>query len=40
MVEIRLDYIRRQINLKRLLRDECPVIATCRPGGPGEMGGE
>ncbi|MGM0487187.1 MAG: type I 3-dehydroquinate dehydratase [Planctomycetota bacterium] len=31
LVEIRLDYIRRQINLKRLLRDRlCPVIATCR----------
>ncbi len=31
MVEIRLDYIRRQINLKRLFRDRaCPVIATCR----------
>ncbi len=33
LVEIRLDYIRRQINLKRLLRDRgCPVIATCRRG--------
>lgn len=31
LVEIRLDYIRRQINLKRLLSDRgCPVIATCR----------
>jgi len=31
LVEIRLDYIRRDINLKRLLRDRpCPVIATCR----------
>ena len=31
LVEIRLDYIRRQIDLKRLLRDRaCPVIATCR----------
>ena len=31
LVEIRLDYIRRQINLKRLFRDRgCPVIATCR----------
>jgi 3-dehydroquinate dehydratase/shikimate dehydrogenase len=31
LVEIRLDYIRRQINLKRLLRDRgCQVIATCR----------
>jgi 3-dehydroquinate dehydratase / shikimate dehydrogenase len=31
LVEIRLDYIRRQINLKRLLRERaCPVIATCR----------
>jgi 3-dehydroquinate dehydratase/shikimate dehydrogenase len=31
LVEIRLDYIRREINLKRLLRDRgCPVIATCR----------
>lgn len=31
MVEIRLDYIRRQINLKRLFQDRsCPVIATCR----------
>ena len=31
LVEIRLDYIRRDINLKRLLRDRpCPVIMTCR----------
>ncbi len=31
LVEIRLDYIRRQINLKRLFQDRsCPVIATCR----------
>ena len=31
LVEIRLDYIRRQINLKRLFRERgCPVIATCR----------
>ncbi len=31
LVEFRLDYIRRSINLKRLLRDRpCPVIATCR----------
>ena len=31
MVELRLDYIRRQINLKRLLRDRlCPMIMTCR----------
>lgn len=31
LVELRLDYIRRDINLKRLLRDRpCPVIATCR----------
>lgn len=31
LVEIRLDYIRRQINMQRLLRDRLsPVIATCR----------
>ena len=31
MVEIRLDYIRRQINLKRLFKERaCPIIATCR----------
>ena len=31
LVEIRLDYIRRQVNLKRLFRDRgCPVIVTCR----------
>ncbi len=31
LVELRLDYIRRAVNLKRLLRDRpCPVIATCR----------
>lgn len=31
LVEIRLDYIRRTINLKRLMRDQpCPIIATCR----------
>lgn len=31
LVELRLDYIRREINLKRLLRDRpCPVIVTCR----------
>ncbi len=31
LVEIRLDYIRRQINLKRLFRERgCPVIVTCR----------
>ena len=31
LVELRLDYIRRAVNLKRLLNDRpCPVIATCR----------
>lgn len=31
IVELRLDYIRRSINIKRLLRDRpCPIIATCR----------
>ncbi len=31
LVEIRLDYIRRQVNLKRLFRDRpSPIIATCR----------
>ncbi len=31
LVEIRLDYIRRQINLKRLFKERaCPIIATCR----------
>lgn len=31
LVELRLDYIRRDVNLKRLLADRpCPVIATCR----------
>lgn len=31
LVELRLDYIRRAINLKRLMENSpCPVIATCR----------
>jgi 3-dehydroquinate dehydratase/shikimate dehydrogenase len=31
LVELRLDYIRRSVNLKRLLKDkQCPVLATCR----------
>lgn len=31
LVELRLDYIRRAVNLKRLLADRlCPVVATCR----------
>lgn len=31
LVELRLDYIRRPVNLKRLLDDRpCPVVATCR----------
>jgi 3-dehydroquinate dehydratase/shikimate dehydrogenase len=31
LVELRLDYIRRDVNLKRLLDDRpCPVIITCR----------
>ena len=31
LVELRLDYIRRPVNLKRLLENRhCPVIATCR----------
>ena len=31
LVELRLDYIRRSVNLKRLLADrQCPVVATCR----------
>jgi 3-dehydroquinate dehydratase/shikimate dehydrogenase len=31
LVELRLDYIRRAVNLKRLLKDrQCPVVATCR----------
>ena len=31
LVELRLDYIRRAVNLKRLLNDrQCPIIATCR----------
>ena len=31
LVELRLDFLRREINLKRLLQDRpCPVIATCR----------
>ncbi len=31
LVELRLDYIRRSVNLKRLLHDrKCPVVATCR----------
>lgn len=31
LVELRLDYIRRDVNLKRLLADRpCPVIVTCR----------
>ena len=31
LVELRLDYIRRSVNLKRLLSDRpCPAIATCR----------
>jgi len=31
LVELRLDYIKRAVNLKRLLTDRpCPVVATCR----------
>ncbi|MDP6447110.1 MAG: shikimate dehydrogenase [Pirellulaceae bacterium] len=31
LVELRLDYIRRAVNLKRLLQNRpCPVVATCR----------
>ncbi len=31
LAELRLDYIRRPVNMKRLLADKpCPVIATCR----------
>ncbi|MEL7498574.1 MAG: shikimate dehydrogenase [Planctomycetota bacterium] len=31
LVELRLDYIRRAVNLRRLLDDrQCPVVATCR----------
>ena len=31
LVELRLDYIRRPVNLRRLLDDRaCPIIATCR----------
>ena len=31
LVELRLDYLKRVVNLKRLLRDRaCPVIVTCR----------
>ena len=31
LVELRLDYIRRPVNLKRLLKDSpCPIVATCR----------
>ena len=31
LVELRLDYIRRAVNLQRLLKDRhCPVVATCR----------
>ncbi|MFP6650370.1 MAG: type I 3-dehydroquinate dehydratase, partial [Pirellulaceae bacterium] len=31
LVELRLDYIRRNVNFKRLLADRpCPVVATCR----------
>ena len=31
LVELRLDYIRRPVDLKRLLKDSpCPVVATCR----------
>ena len=31
LVELRLDYIRRPVNLKRLLADApCPIVATCR----------
>ncbi len=31
LVELRLDYIRRPVNLKRLLEDTpCPIVATCR----------
>ena len=31
LVELRLDYIRRPVNLKRLLADcPCPIVATCR----------
>lgn len=38
LVELRLDYIRRAVNLKRLLRNRhCPVIATCRRKEDGGM---
>ena len=31
LVELRLDYIQRAVNLNRLMRERhCPVIATCR----------
>ena len=31
LVELRLDFIRRAVNLRRLLEDrQCPVVATCR----------
>ena len=31
LVELRLDFIRRAVNLGRLLEDRpCPVVATCR----------
>ncbi len=38
LVELRLDYIRRAVNLKRLLRDRpCAVVATCRREQDGGM---
>ncbi len=31
LVELRLDYIRRPVNMRRLLEDrKCPIVATCR----------
>lgn len=41
LVELRLDYIRRNVNFKRLLKDRpCPVVATCRrPEDGGKWGG-
>ena len=36
LVELRLDYIRRPVNLRRLLEDRpCAVVATCRRPGDG-----
>jgi 3-dehydroquinate dehydratase/shikimate dehydrogenase len=38
LVELRLDYISRSVNLKRLLTDRpCPTIATCRRESDGGM---